>query len=148
MDTAAYANVSGRTHLHYAAVSGRTRFICKTVRRTLLHNVLRIVLHRGHNCMRHQTQRPPCMMLNSAAPKVQWNDLITLRHPIRQNFAEYEHFPRKDWQIKCRPTLVYFIRILVVTCIYMLCIIYLWRFCQCVYNTTRNRRALLAPKMG
>ena len=55
-DTTAYANVSWWTHLHYAAgiradtvayakPSGGHYCICNTV--------LRIVLHRGHNCMRH-----------------------------------------------------------------------------------------------
>ena len=38
VDTTAYANVSRRTQLHYAALpGGHELHICKTVRRTLLH---------------------------------------------------------------------------------------------------------------
>ena len=55
-DTTAYANVSGRTQLHYAAASGRTRLHMQNRPRhyCICNNVLRIVLHRGHNCMRHR----------------------------------------------------------------------------------------------
>ena len=44
-DTFAYANVSGRTQLHYAKPFGKQYCICN--------NVLRIVLHRWNNCMWH-----------------------------------------------------------------------------------------------
>ena len=57
----------GRTQLHMQMCPGRHNCIlqqhpsghdciCKIVRRTLLicNNVLRLILHRGHNCMRHR----------------------------------------------------------------------------------------------
>ena len=60
-DITAYANVSWRTQLHDAAAARRTRLhnakpsgehycICN--------NVLRILLHGGHNCMRHRRTIP------------------------------------------------------------------------------------------